>query len=154
MCITGVQSHVHVLLPGPGIGHPAGSQRLAAQGRHRVSGVRGVVRRRVGRQQVQAAAGRAAHRTVSPRTTSMRRHCHSRRHGRSRCHHGNRRHAVTHDLDVNKQRCDNVKTYIIVFRLSFPFLFIISLSISISFYFFYSFVPLTARALLRVRICV
>jgi hypothetical protein len=37
---------------------------------------------------------------------------------------------------VNKQRCDNVKTYIIVFRLSFPFLFIISLSISISSYFF------------------
>jgi len=97
-----------VLLPGPGIGHPAGVQRLAAQGRHRVSGVRGAVRRRVGRQQVQAAVGRAAHRTVSPRSASVRRHGHSVRHGRSRGHHGNRRHAVTLDLDVNKQRYDNI----------------------------------------------
>lgn len=128
MYTTGVQPHVHVLLPGPGIGHPASSQRLATQGRYCVSGVRGVVRRRVGRQQVQTAAGRAAHHTVSSRTTSMRRHCYGRRHGRDRCHHGNRRHAVTHDLDVNKQRCDNFITYIIVFRFSSS----LSLSISLS----------------------
>jgi len=82
---------------------------LAAQGRHRVSGVRRAVRRRVGRQQVQAAVGRATHRTVSPRTASVRRHGHRLRHGHSRGHHGNRRHAVTHDLDVNKQlRYDNI----------------------------------------------
>jgi len=117
-----------VLLPGPGIGHPAGGQRLAAQGRHRVSGVRGAVRRRVGRQQVQAAVGRATHRTVSPRTASVRRHGHSLRHGRSRGHHGNRRHAVTHDLDVNKQRYDNV-SYIPFLTLSLSLSFIISLSI-------------------------
>lgn len=44
--LAGVESHVHVLLPGPGTRYPVGGQRLAAQGRHRVSGVRGTVRRR------------------------------------------------------------------------------------------------------------
>lgn len=134
MYTTGVQPHVHVLLPGPGIGHPASSQRLATQGRHCVSGVRGVVRRRVG--QVQTAAGRAAHHTVPSRTTSMRRHGYGRRHGRDRCHHGNRRHAVTHDLDVNKQRCDNFITYyyIIVFRFSSHLSLSLSIYLIISLY--------------------
>lgn len=95
-----------MLLPGPGTGHPAGGQRLAAQGRHRVSGVRGAVRRRrPGRQQqVQAAVRRADHRTESPRSARVRWHGHGGSHGRGRGHHGNRRRGVTHDLDVNKQR--------------------------------------------------
>lgn len=47
-CVScaGVESHVHVLLPGPGTRHPIGGQRLAAQGRHRMSSVRGTVRQR------------------------------------------------------------------------------------------------------------
>jgi len=143
--IAGVQPHVHVLLPGPGIGHPAGGQRLAAQGRHRVSCVRGVVRRRVGRQQVQATVGRATHRTVSPRTASLRRHGHSLRHGRSRGHHGNRRHAVTHDLDVNKQRYDNI----IIYR---TFRFSLSLTLTL-FHYLYLSLPNFCSSSHRVCVC-
>jgi len=95
---------------------------------------------------MQTAAGRAAHHTVSPRTTSVRRHGHSHRHGRSRCHRGNRRHAVTHDLDVNKQRCDNVKAYYCTSFLIPSTVYYLIICIYLLLYFFFSFVPLTARA--------
>lgn len=117
MCFaTGVQPHVHVLFPGPGTGHPAGGQRLAAQGRHRVSRVRGPVRRlrrrrrqfRRLRRQVQTAVGRTAHRPVSPGTARVRRHRRGNRHGGRRGNHGNRGRALTTDLHLNVP-CDVVK---------------------------------------------
>jgi len=97
-----------VLLPGPGTGHPAGGQRLAAQGRHRVSGVRGAVRRRRRRRQVQAAVGRAAHRAVSPGTARVRRHGHRGRDGRGR----DLRRRGAPDLDVNETVCPARLTFL------------------------------------------
>lgn len=102
---TGVKPHVHVLLPGPGTGHPAGGQQLAAQGRHRVSGVRGAMRRRRQfrrhRRQVQATVRGADDGAVSPRTAGVRQRGRSGRHGRVRSRRRHRRGHATSDLDVN-----------------------------------------------------
>lgn len=126
--VAGVQPHVHVLFPGPGTGHPAGGQRLAAQGRDRVSGLRGAVRRsrqlcrrpRPVQAAVRSAALRAA---VSPRAARVRRRHHRHRRSRHVC--GHRRGgpaAATPDLHVNEQNDRLINNiYIFVFLiLSLP----------------------------------